>query len=36
MYPYSYNETDGEYNWYQTEYDYHVDTDDEKCKWNDR
>ena len=28
MYPYSYNETDGEYNWYQTEYDYHVDTDD--------
>lgn len=29
MYPYSYNETDGEYNWYQTEYDYHVDTDDE-------
>lgn len=31
MYPYSYNETDGEYNWYQTEYDYHVDTDDESA-----
>lgn len=31
MYPYSYNETDGEYSWYQTEYDYHVDTDDENA-----
>ncbi len=28
MSPYSYNETDGEYNWYQTEYDYRVDNDD--------
>ena len=32
MYPYSYNETDGEYSWYQTEYDYHVDTDGENAK----